>query len=84
MSTEQKPTSTRKQVFHLVMFVFWICMAGYFAHHIYVILVERPAAIERIYQEGQAEQDALNRKYCSDPEQAAYDPETCDKYVGQT
>lgn len=74
--------STPKAVFSLVMFVFWVSMAIYFAHHIYVITVERPAAVERIYQEGQAELDALNRKYCSDPEQAAYDPETCDKYVG--
>ena len=76
--------SPARAVFSLVMFVFWVCMAGYFAHSIYVSAVVRPAAIEQIYQEGQAEIEALEREYCSDPEQAAYDKQTCDKYVGLT
>ena len=72
--------SPARAVFSLVMFVFWVCMAGYFAHSIYVSAVVKPAAIEKIFQEGEAEIEALERDYCSDPEQAAYDRQVCGKY----
>jgi hypothetical protein len=75
--------STAKAVFSLIMFVFWVSMAIYFAHHIYVLQVVKPAALEKLYQEQDAEYDALYRNYCSDPKQAAYDPQTCDKYTGK-
>jgi hypothetical protein len=39
--------STAKAVFSLVMTVFWICMAGYFAHSLYVGLVVEPAELAK-------------------------------------
>lgn len=82
MSEQKKPMSVGRAVFTIAMFIFWLSLSIYFAHHIYVISVVRPAEIEKIYQEGEAKIEALDREYCSDPEQAAYDKETCDKYVG--
>lgn len=79
---QQKPMSVGKAIFTIAMFIFWLSLSIYFAHHIYVLQVERPAALEKINQETQAKIEALDRQYCSDPEQAAYDPETCDKYSG--
>ena len=45
--SEQKPMSVRKSIFHIVMFIFWVSLAIYFAHNIYLWFVQNAEVDER-------------------------------------
>ena len=44
--SEQKPMSVRKSIFHIAMFIFWVSLAIYFAHNIYLWFVHN-AEVEK-------------------------------------
>jgi hypothetical protein len=43
---QKKPMSTGRAIFTIAMTIFWIGMAAYFAHYLYVTMVVEPAELE--------------------------------------
>jgi hypothetical protein len=67
-------------IWHLAKFFIWVGLAIFFAYMIYHSLVIVPQEQAKIDQDYQRQTERLERDYCSDPQQAAYDPAICNKY----
>jgi hypothetical protein len=77
-------SSTGKQVFHLIMFLFSVSMTIYFAHYIYVLVVVEPQANADAEAEYQAEIDAIDLEYCTEnpDDGSGYYSRHCDRFGG--